>query len=327
MAVRIGVGLGGFPFDTIDEFRTWLDVCENSEIDSIWQSDRVISRDPSLEPMTLLSIVAGATRRLKFGTNAVVLPFRDPITFARQCATLDHLSAGRFFPAVGIGDRDAPEWEATGRSPKGRGRRADEALEVITRLWRAENVDFEGEYFSLRRATITPKPKQQPLPLWLGGSSKAAIRRTARYGSGWLAPLQAPEEAGATVQAIRRECQRIGRPIPDDHYGATILFRIGEGAERPEPSRGNAARKGAPSRGVAYSKGDASQNGDASSGMRERISRIRAIGDPSEVLSRIREFRRNGIMKFIAIPIAQTGEEMNQQCRLLSSEVIPYAND
>ncbi|MCP4068755.1 MAG: LLM class flavin-dependent oxidoreductase, partial [Phycisphaeraceae bacterium] len=141
MAVRIGVGLGGFPFDTIDEFRTWLDVCENSEIDSIWQSDRVISRDPSLEPMTLLSIVAGATRRLKFGTNAVVLPFRDPITFARQCATLDHLSAGRFFPAVGIGDRDAPEWEATGRSPKGRGRRADEALEVITRLWRAENVD------------------------------------------------------------------------------------------------------------------------------------------------------------------------------------------
>ena len=118
MAVRIGVGLGlgGFPFESIGDFRRWLDVCEDSEIDSIWQSDRVVSREPAFEPMTLLSVVAGATRRLKFGTNAVVLPFRDPVTFARQCATLDTLSDGRFLPTVGVGRGDAPEWEATGRS-------------------------------------------------------------------------------------------------------------------------------------------------------------------------------------------------------------------
>jgi len=295
MAVRIGVGLGlgGFPFETIGEFRSWLDVCEDSAIDSIWQSDRVVSREPALEPLTLLSVIAGATRRLKFGTNAVVLPFRDPITFARQCATLDHLSDGRFFPTVAVGRGDAPEWEATGRSPKGRGPRTDEALEVITRLWRAENVDFEGEYFSLKGATISPRPKQQPLPLWLGGSSKAAIRRTARYGSGWLAPLQSPEEAGATVQAIKEESQRIGRTIPEDHYGATILFRIGEKIEMRQPLP----------------------------------PRIQAMGEPAEVLARIREFRTNGVTKFIAIPLARNASEMNEQCRLLASEVIPHAND
>jgi len=312
MAVRIGVGLGlgGFPFETIDEFRSWLDVCEDSKIDSIWHSDRVVSRDPALEPMTLLSVIAGATRRLKFGTNAVVLPFRDPVTFARQCATLDHLSDGRFLPTVGVGRGDAPEWEATGRSSAGRGKRCDEALEVMTRLWTGENVDFEGEHYSLKGATINPRPKQQPLPLWLGGSSKAAIRRTARFGHGWLAPLQTPEEAGVTVAAIREESHAAGRPIPDDHYGATILFRIG-GGEASAPFGAEAAG----------SKDPAAQQ------MRARVARIQAIGEASAVLERVREFCANGVTKFIAIPLAKSADDMIEQCRRLSAEVIPHAND
>ena len=310
MAIRIGVGLGlgGFPFETIDAFRRWLDVCEDSRIDSIWHSDRVVSREPAFEPMTLLSVVAGATKRLKFGTNAVVLPFRDPITFARQCATLDFLSDGRFLPTVAIGRGDAPEWEATGRDPKGRGARTDEALEVMTRLWTAENVDFEGEHFSLKGATINPRPKQQPLPLWLGGSSKAAIRRTARYGSGWLAPLQSPAEAGVTVAEIKAEAERIERPIPDDHYGATILFKIGK---PPKDQR----------------EASSSETNPAKAAYQERLKSIQAIGEPSEVLARVHEFAAQGVTKFVAIPMASTEAEMIEQCRLLSSEVIPHAND
>ena len=311
MAVRIGVGLGlgGFPFDTIDDFRRWLDACEDSSIDSIWHSDRVVSRDPAFEPMTLLSVIAGATRRLKFGTNAIVLPFRDPVTFARQCATLDTLSDGRFFPTVGVGRGDAPEWEATGRSPAGRGKKMDEALEVITRLWAGEDVDFEGEHLSLKGATINPRPKQQPMPLWLGGSSKPAIRRTARYGHGWLAPLQTPEEAGVTVADIKSECEKIGRPIPDDHYGATILFRIGDGGEAGALP-GEAGKSDTP----------------AAVEMRSRIQRMQAIGDAETVLERIREFCDHGVTKFIAIPMAKTADDMIEQCRRLSEEVIPHAS-
>jgi alkanesulfonate monooxygenase SsuD/methylene tetrahydromethanopterin reductase-like flavin-dependent oxidoreductase (luciferase family) len=252
--------------------------------------------------MTLLSVIAGATRRLKIGTNAVVLPFRDPITFARQCATLDHLSDGRLLPAVGVGRAEAPEWEATGRSPKGRGARANEALEVITRLWESEAADFDGEYYSLKGASISPRPKQSPLPLWLGGASKPAIRRTARFGNGWIAPLQSPEEAAETVQAIREESIRIGRPIPDDHYGATILYRIGDPVELP-----------------AQAKADAD--------IRRRIESVRAVGDPGVVLERLRAFRKGGITKFIAIPMAENGQEMMEQCRLLDREVLPHAND
>ena len=299
MSLRIGIGSGRFPFESVAEFRAWLDLCENSAIDSIWQSDRVVSREPALEPMTLLAIVAGATERLKLGTNAVVLPFRDPITFARQCASLDYLSEGRLLPAVAIGRGDAPEWEATGRNPKGRGARADEALEVITRLWQSESADFDGEFFSLKGATIAPRPKQNPLPLWLGGASKAAVRRTARFGSGWLAPLQTPEETGATVKAIREESKRIGRPIPDDHYGATILFRIGDAADAPRHSGSNGQTP-------------------------TRLERIQAIGDAGTVLSLLREFRDAGVTKFIAIPIARNASEIMQQTRLLNEEVLPH---
>lgn len=307
MAVRIGIGLGlgGFPFASIGEFRGWIDRCEDSTIDSIWQSDRVVSRDPALEPIALLSVVAGATKRLKLGTNAIVLPFHDPVTFARQCASLDFLSGGRLLPTVGVGREDAPEWKATGRSPKGRGKRVDEALEVITRLWSSDDASFDGEFHSLSHASIAPRPKQTPLPLWIGGDSPGAIRRTVRFGHGWLAPLQSPAEAGRSVEAIRAESARAGRAIPDDHYGATILFRMGPAAaDFPSPF----ARIPDPA-------------------MRQRFERVQAVGDAKTVLSRIGEFRRVGITKLIAIPMARDAAEMNEQARLLATEVIPHAND
>lgn len=337
------MGLGGFPFESIREFHTWLEFCDASKIDSIWQSDRVVSREPALEPMTLLSVVAGATQRLKFGTNAIVLPFRDPITFARQCATLDHLSDGRFLPTVAIGSRDAPEWEATGRSPKGRGSRADEALEVITRLWANEAADFEGKHYSLKGASISPRPKQQPLPLWLGGASDAAVRRTARYGSGWLAPLQSPAESAQTVRAILEEAQRIGRPIPKDHYGASILYKIGpppddpsaaESAEASVDSSLDSSLEASATAGGTEKTGTNGTN-SASNGAkseqtaqyRRRLAQISAVGDASVVLDRINEFRAAGITKFIAIPMARNKADMIEQCRLLDQEVIPHAND
>lgn len=307
MAVRIGIGLGigGFPFASIGEFRGWLDRCEDSRIDSIWQSDRVVSRDPALEPLTLLSVVAGATRRLKLGTNAIVLPFHDPISFARQCATLDHLSDGRLLPTVAVGRDDAPEWAATGRSPRGRGEQVDEALEVMTRLWSSEGAHFEGQHYRLRDASISPRPKQSPLPLWIGGSSPGAIRRTVRFGHGWLAPLQSPEEAAASVAAIRAESARVGRSIPDDHYGATFLFRLGpDAAAFPSPF----TRIGDPA-------------------IRRRFESVQALGDAKTVLDRIRAFRAGGITKLIAIPLARDAAEMNEQSRLLSDEVIPHANE
>ena len=297
MAVRIGVGLGRFSFESIRSFRSWLDLCEESAIDSIWQSDQVVTSHPSPEPLSLVAMVAGATLRLKVGMNAVVLGFRDPVIFARQCAAIDFLSDGRLLPVVGVGLAASPSWQATGRSPRGRGARANEALEIITRLWSGERVSFQGEHYQLRDAEISPLPVQKPLPIWIGGSSQAAIRRTVRYGTGWLAGLQTASEAVETAAAIRREGTAQGRAIPEDHYGATILYRIEPGGAptAPEPELPGSA------------------------------SPLLVSGDAQGLIAKIREYTDGGITKFVAIPLVRSEAEWFEQTRLLDREVIPEA--
>ncbi len=184
MGVRIGVGLANFPFADAGGFWRWIELLERSDVDSFWQSDRLVSKDPALESISTMAALAGATSRLKFGMNVTVVTYRDPLVLAKQCATIDFLSNGRMLPAFGVGPAIAPEWQATGRDKRGRGARADEALEIMSRLWSQESVTFEGKHYSYREASISPRPVQDPLPLWIGGSSEAAIRRTARVGTG-----------------------------------------------------------------------------------------------------------------------------------------------
>jgi len=301
MGVRIGIGVGRFVFDDVSGFRSWIDLCEGSAIDSIWQSDRVVSNEAFHEPLALLAVVAGATRRLKIGMNAVVLGFRDPVTFARQCASIDHLSEGRLLPVVGVGNAGLDAWKATGRSPAGRGARANEALEVITRLWAEEKVGFAGESIRVEDLTISPRPVQQPLPLWIGGSSRAAILRTVRYGNGWLAGLQDVEGAVETAAAIRAEGEAQGRPIPDDHYGATVLYRIETADEAARKSEASAA---APLRAP---------------------SQLVVTGPAETLVERFAAYARGGITKFVAIPVARDQRDVMEQTRRLAEHVVPEA--
>ncbi len=192
MTVSVGLGLMEFRLRGREYWR-WVDLCEESGLDSIWQTDRLLSREPMLECMSVMAALAGRTWRLKFGMNVVSLALRDPVLLAKQCATIDVLSEGRLLPAFGIGSPRAPEWTALNIDTKTRGRKTDEALELIGRLWREESVDFVGEHFRLTGASILPKPVQADLPMWIGGGSEAAIRRTARLGTGWLG---GPGDAG-----------------------------------------------------------------------------------------------------------------------------------
>ncbi len=111
-------------------------------------------------------------------------------------------------------------------------KRTDEALEIISRLWREESVDFTGTHYRLTNASIAPRPVQPDLPMWIGGGSEAAIKRTARYGTGWQGGGEAPEEAGRIVAAIRQAAEAAGRPIDEDHYGAGVPFYLGKKSDR-----------------------------------------------------------------------------------------------
>ena len=102
-AIAAGIGLAEYPFRTASGFWRWVDLCEQGGVDSVWQSNRMVSRTPILECMTALAAVAGRTRRIKFGVNVVAAAMRDPVLLAKQCATIDVLSEGRMLPAFGIG--------------------------------------------------------------------------------------------------------------------------------------------------------------------------------------------------------------------------------
>src|SRR3982074_121054 len=217
MGVGIGLGCAEFPFSGAAAYWRWIDTCEAGGVDSIWQTDRIVRRQPFLESITTMAALAGRTRRMRFGMNVVSLAFRDPVLLAKQCATIDVLSEGRLLPAFGIGSPLAPEWEALGIDTRTRGRKSDECLEIIRRLWREESVDFSGSFYELKGVTIAPKPVQPDLPMWIGGSSDAAIRRTARIGTGWQAggdPPAAARRGRAASQAAAREDR--GR-IREDH--------------------------------------------------------------------------------------------------------------
>jgi probable F420-dependent oxidoreductase len=303
MGIGIGLGCAEFPFSGAAAFWRWIDMCEAGGVDSIWQTDRIVSRQPFLESMTTMAALAGRTRRMRFGMNVVSLTFRDPVLLAKQCATIDVLSDGRLLPAFGIGSPMAPEWEALGMDTKTRGRKTDESLEIIRRLWREESLDFSGVFYRLKGVTIAPKPVQLDLPMWIGGSSDAAIRRTARIGTGWLAGGEPPAEAGRVVAAIKAAAIKAGRLIDQDHYGAAFAFYFGS---REEPAVGRAMD--------AYAKRTGRNATEAF-----------AVGDADTILARVAQYVNAGMSKFILRPLGCDDNAILAQTRLLIEQVLPRA--
>src|SRR6476619_5053901 len=303
MGVAIGLGCAEFPFSGAVAYWRWIDMCEAGGVDSIWQTDRIVSRQPFLESMTTMAALAGRTRRMKFGMNVVSLAFRDPVLLAKQCATIDVLSNGRLLPAFGIGSPLAPEWEALGTETKTRGRKTDECLEIIRRLWREDQVNFSGAFYKLKAATILPKPVQPELPMWIGGSTDAAIRRTARIGTGWQAGGDPPAEAGRVVAAIKAAASEAGRSIDEDHYGARLAFHFGN---RDAPGVGKAMD--------AYAK---RTGRDATHSF--------AIGDTGAILARIAVYVDVGVSTFILRPLGGDADTLLAQTRQLIEQVLPRA--
>jgi len=300
VTVRLGLGIAAFPFETARAFFRWVDLCEEGGVDSIWQTDRLVSREPHLESLAAMAALAGATERVKFGMNAMVASLRDPLVAAKQCATIDFLSGGRLLPVFVPGHDTAPEWQATGRDARERGRLADEILEIMSRLWSEESVSFEGRHFQYRDVSIAPRPVQQPLPLWIGGHSPAAVRRTARVGTGWLAGLVPPAELARLVGAIRRELARTGRSIDPEHYGVTLPYRFGNLDDPPvrRMASARASAAGAPPDWLA-------------------------VGDAAAIRSALEAYVEAGASKFVMIPLASGENDLMLQTRRLVEETIP----
>ena len=187
--------------------------------ESVWASEHVfnvsyvydrIGNRPYYEPLTMLTYVAANTTSIGLGTSVLVLPYHNPIRLAKVAATLDVLSKGRLMLGVGVGVIEE-ELEAMGSSFADRAI-SDEAIAAMKELWTQEDPSFQGKYHRFSGMKFTPKPVQQPhIPIVIGGTSRAAIRRAARSGTTWHPTALAPEALAEGMDYLKEQAVKAGR--------------------------------------------------------------------------------------------------------------------
>ena len=223
MKVRIGMGLGTQTLAGESErFAGFVDLLEQRGFDSLWLSERLTG--PAPDPLIALAVAAGRTRKLKLGTGVLVLPGRNPVVLAKELATLDRLSGGRLLPAVGLGAPVPAEHRAFGVERGARAGLFDEAVTLLRRLWTEDDVHHDGEHFRLDGVTLRPRPVQQPVDVWLGGSSPSELRRTGRLGDGWLPSFIVPAEVEAGWATVNRVAAEHDRAIDPEHLGVLVAY-------------------------------------------------------------------------------------------------------
>lgn len=237
--MRFGFGLP----DTIDgdALCRFAQAAEELGFESVWAGDHIVlptakttqypytadgsfsrpASAPFLEMMTVLSYLAACTKRIRIGSTVVILPYRNPIVQAKMFASLDVLSGGRAVCGVGVGWLEK-EFDVLGVPYADRGAMSDECLAVFKSLWTQDKPEFHGRFFSFDGIEFQPKPVQKPhIPIWVGGHTRRAIRRTVAYGDAWHPTRQTPEYVFGLLPYLRRQAEASGR----DPDGITISLK------------------------------------------------------------------------------------------------------
>lgn len=304
MSVAIGYMPGAFGQggDNPTFLRQLVELGDQYGYDSIWLSDRIVGHQFSLEPVVALSMVAAYSDKLKFGTSVLALPLRNPVVLAKQIATLDYLSRGRCFPAVGLGQEDPTEYEACGVPKSDRGQRTDEAITLMRRLWEEDRVTHEGQFFTCHDVSVTPKPFLQPSPpVWIGGRSRAAARRVGRVGDGWLVSRATPDDVREGCEIVFDTAAQHGRQIEDDHIGVMLSYYISDEGAR-------AVAKAEPF--VTRHRPDAP------------YTDYSAVGPVEQIAEMIHTYVEAGASKFVVRPLCP-GDESIEQLEIMGQEVLP----
>lgn len=166
---------------------------------------------PLLEALVTLGYIAAVTEHVGLGTEVLVLPQRQPVLAAKQFSTIDTLSGGRLRVGVGVGWQES-EYDALGMDFHTRGRAMDEAIELMRTCWRDETIEFAGAHYRAESMAMEPKPPQGGgIPLWIGGGSKAALRRAGRVGDGWMASGMLGSQGANAIAEVKREAEQAGR--------------------------------------------------------------------------------------------------------------------
>ena len=235
--MHFGVILPNYGLDSNpDGIRRTAALAEDLGFDSVWTTEHIIvgpdAVDPYgrvYDPLVTLGWIAGWTERIGLGTSIVLVPLHNPMHLAKEVATLQELSGGRFTLGVGMGWH-REEFSFMGVPFEGRGRRADEAIRLMRALWKGAR-DFEGEFWSFHHATSEPHPSPPP-EIWVGGSSERAIRRALELGDAWhpsrgsdVEHVRHVKEQHPELRVIpRTSAERVDAMLDAGAEGAVISF-------------------------------------------------------------------------------------------------------
>ena len=296
---------------TIDELRETVELVDGCGYDSLWCGDHISFPAAILDPLLQLAQAAVVSRRLMFGTSVYLLPLRHPVPVAKQVATLDHLSEGRFIFGVGVGGEFPKEYAACGVPIGERGPRLTEAIPLLRKLWSGEPVSHQGRYYAAFEGVPMQPPARQPggPPIWCGGRSDGALARAGRLADGWIAYVVTPEMYKAG------------------------LDKIAPAAKRGRPRR---ARSSAPgiccSRALddTYAKAldaaTATLSQRYAMDFRRAAERYAALGSPQQVADRIRAFHAAGV-RHVTLDLVGPYEERNRQIEAVARDVLPLLAD
>jgi probable F420-dependent oxidoreductase len=227
-----------FPADA-SAVRDWAQAAEALGYRHVMAYDHVLGADPDrpggwngpytyqnpfFSPFLLFSYMAAVAPELGYITGVIILPQRQTALVAKQAATLDVLCQGRLRLGVGVGWNPV-EYEALGENFGNRGRRQEEQVEVMKRLWTEPLVTYRGRWHQIPAAGLNPLPVQRPIPLWFGGHAEATLQRMARLGDGWLPGYRTAPQAREALDRLSAYLEAEGRSWdefglePRVHYG------------------------------------------------------------------------------------------------------------
>ena len=189
--------------------------------ESPWPGGAELPREYShtLDPFVSLSAIAATTERLRVGTGIALIVERDPITLAHEAASLDHVSGGRFELGIGAG-WNLEEMRNHGTDPARRFAVMRERALAMREIWTQEEASFHGEFVDFERIWSWPKPVQQPLPIWVGGTGPRVLDRVLEYGDGWFPNMRDLDELAQRIAELQRRAADAGRErIPVTYFG------------------------------------------------------------------------------------------------------------
>ncbi|MFL2760025.1 MAG: LLM class F420-dependent oxidoreductase [Dehalococcoidia bacterium] len=180
--------------------------------------------DSFYEPITFYSYVAAITSRLELATGVIILPQRQTALFAKQTATLDLISGGRLRLGIGTGWNQV-EYEALGENFHNRGKRSEEQINLLRKLWSEELITFEGKFHTVTDAGLNPLPPGRSIPIWFGGMADPVLERVAKIGDGWL-PLGSPNEKRKnTFDKLKKYLEQNSRSVSDIGIEAMVSLK------------------------------------------------------------------------------------------------------